>query len=105
MENFKLPIDGVDHNEILQTMQDFRKTDVDWRKGKTFCLIYHVNDSYYEFLKKAHNSFFSENALNPMAFQSLKKMEHQAIRMTINMFHGNEECVGSMTTGGTESIM
>lgn len=105
MENFKLPTEGIAHDELLKTMQDFRKDDIDWKNGRTFCLVYHVDEKYYEFLKKAHNTFFSENALNPMAFKSVKEMERQAIRMTINMFNGNTDCVGTMTSGGTESIM
>ena len=32
-------------------------------------------------------------------------MENEVIRMTANLFHGDEEVVGTMTSGGTESIM
>jgi len=38
-----------------------------------------ANEDHYDFLKKAHNLFFSENALSPMAFSSLKKFEAEPL--------------------------
>ena len=55
--------------------------------------------------EKAHNSYFSENGLNPMAFQSLKSLEDDVVSMTAQMLHGGEDAVGTMTSGGTESIL
>jgi sphinganine-1-phosphate aldolase len=105
MEDTKLPEQGRDKKEILNQMQEFRTQDTDWKSGKAFSLVYYVDDDHYKFLKEAHNTFFSENGLNPMAFKSLKEMERQTVRMTVNMFQGNEDCVGVLTSGGTESIL
>ena len=66
--------------------------------------MYYVDDAYYDFLKKAHNSYFSENGLNPMAFQSLKTLEDQVVRMTATMLHG-DETVGTMTSGAQSILM
>jgi glutamate/tyrosine decarboxylase-like PLP-dependent enzyme len=46
-----------------------------------------------------------ENALSPFDFPSLLKMETEFISMVSNLFHGDEAAVGSMTSGGTESIL
>jgi glutamate/tyrosine decarboxylase-like PLP-dependent enzyme len=68
-------------------------------------MIYHPGEEHHEFLKRAHNLFFSENALNPMAFKSLKRMETEVIDMTASLLHGDEHTAGTMTSGGTESIL
>ena len=40
-----------------------------------------------------------------MAFKSLMKMEAEVVRMSANLFHGDADTVGVMTSGGTESIL
>jgi glutamate/tyrosine decarboxylase-like PLP-dependent enzyme len=56
-------------------------------------------------LKKASAMFFSKNALSPMAFPSLKKFETEVISMAVDLFGGDNRCCGSMTSGGTESLL
>jgi len=58
-----------------------------------------------ELLKEAYTMFFSENGLNPTAFPSLKKFEAEVVAMTASLLGGDEETVGNMTSGGTESIL
>ena len=105
MENVTIPTKGRDKQEILDMMQDFRSTDVDFAGGKTWSLVYYLGQEHTDFLKKAYTAFFSENALNPMAFKSLKRFESEVIRMTANMLHGDRDVCGVMTSGGTESCM
>ena len=45
----------------------------------------------------------SENFLNPMAFKSLKKMESEVVRMSAAMLNGDDQVVGTMTSGGTDT--
>lgn len=99
------PKHGEKPEEVLSRMEEYRVDDVDWKKGRSFSLTYPVSDEHHEFLKKAHNKFFSENALNPMAFKSLRRFEHETIRMVADLFHGDEEVVGLVTSGGTESLI
>ena len=86
-------------------MESMRADDADWRSGRTWSLVYYVDDEHHEFLERAHNSYFAENGLNPMAFKSLKRMETEVVQMTVGMLHGPSEGVGTMTSGGTESIL
>jgi sphinganine-1-phosphate aldolase len=104
-EHISFPKIGEDPDRVLAQMEAFKAEDVDWKQGKSFALTYLVNNEHHEFLKKAHNSFFSENALNPMAFRSLRRMEHEAIRMVADLFHGDDKVVGLVTSGGTESLI
>jgi glutamate/tyrosine decarboxylase-like PLP-dependent enzyme len=67
--------------------------------------VYYAGEAHHELLQSAHNMFFAENALNPMAFKSLKRMEAEVVQMTASMLHAPDDACGTMTTGGTESIL
>jgi glutamate/tyrosine decarboxylase-like PLP-dependent enzyme len=100
-----IPKEGQDKAALLEALAEMKKGDADWRAGRTFSLVYHGGDEHLAFLKEAHNTFFSENGLNPMAFKSLKRMEAEVVQMTASMLHGGPETVGTMTSGGTESVL
>ncbi len=100
-----LPARGADHAELLAQLQSLRADDTDWRTGRCFSLVYHASDEHTAFLKEASNAFFCENGLNPMAFKSLKRMEHEVVRMAASLMHGDADVVGTMTSGGTESLL
>lgn len=100
-----IPRRGVERETLLEEMNAMRDQDVRWEDNRAFSLVFHQSDAHTEFLKKAHALFFEGNGLNPMAFASLRKFEHEIIRMTAALFHGGRDCVGTMTSGGTESIM
>lgn len=104
-ENISFPKKGSSTEEVFSQMEEFRAKDIDWKHGRAFSLVYHVNDEHYDFVKKAHNMFFSENGLNPMAFKSLRKFEHESVRMCADLFHGDKNTVGVLTSGGTESLL
>ncbi|WP_417353644.1 hypothetical protein, partial [Flavobacterium alkalisoli] len=99
------PEQGKDPQVIINSLNDLKREDFKWNLGKVFCLTYPVDDSHHDFLKESYGSFISENFLNPMAFESLKKMERDVVRMTIDLLNGDDNCVGTMTSGGTESIL
>jgi sphinganine-1-phosphate aldolase len=100
-----IPPKGRSYNDVLEEMESFRQKDVNYHQGRTCSLVYHLSNEHTNFLKQAHGLYFSENALNPMAFQSLKRFEHEVIRMTADVLHGDENVVGTMTSGGTESCL
>ncbi len=100
-----IPSKGIPKEQLLSKMQAMRKNDADWRAGKTWSLVYFAGGEHTDFLKKAHNMFFSENGLSPLAFPSLKTFENEVVAMTAGMLGGDENTSGTMTTGGTESIL
>ncbi len=100
-----LPENGLSEVDILKEMEETRKDDINWRDGKVWSLVYHATDEHTEMLKKAYTMFFSKNALSPIAFPSLKKFEIEVISMAVDLFNGDKRCCGSMTSGGTESIL
>jgi glutamate/tyrosine decarboxylase-like PLP-dependent enzyme len=101
----QIPARGRPHDELLEELAAMRDGDARWKDGRVFSLVYHAGDAFSDFLKRAHNTFFSENALNPMAFPSLRRMERDVVKMTASLLHGGPDVVGTMTSGGTESIL
>jgi glutamate/tyrosine decarboxylase-like PLP-dependent enzyme len=100
-----MPATGEEKRALLEQMSAFRADDADWHHGRTWSLVYHIDDEHSEFLKRAHGLFASTNGLNPMAFKSLKRMEADVVSMTADMLNGDGGVVGTMTSGGTESIL
>ncbi|MFO7666754.1 MAG: aminotransferase class V-fold PLP-dependent enzyme [Desulfobacterales bacterium] len=104
-EKISVPGKGILKDELLSRMESMRNNDADWRSGKTWSLVYYAGEDHTDLLKKAHNMFFSENGLSPLAFPSLKTFENEVIAMTAGMLGGDESVSGTMTSGGTESIL
>ena len=105
MQRMCIPSQGRNAQSLLTEMAAFADEDVDYRGGRTWSLVYFVDDKHSKLLKDAYNLYFSTNALNPMAFRSLRKMEAEVVQMTASLLNGPDSCVGSMTSGGTESIL
>lgn len=101
----KLPDQGITRQELISHMQALRAYDADWQNGNTFSLVYYAGEEVIQVAKEAYTMFFSENGLNPMAFPSLKKFESEVIAMTARMLGGDDDTVGNMTSGGTDSIL
>lgn len=104
-EKITFPKQGTNKAALLAQMQEMRADDAQWQIGRTFSLVYHPGDEIAKLVKEAYYMFFSENALNPTAFPSLKKMEVDIVSMVGDLFHGNGETAGALTSGGTESIL
>jgi glutamate/tyrosine decarboxylase-like PLP-dependent enzyme len=101
----RFPEKGRAKDDVLKQMQALREKDVNWQDGRVFGLVYHAGDEVYELLKEAYNMFFSENGLNPLTFPSLRQFETEVVEMAIDLLEGDEDAVGNMTSGGTESIL
>ncbi len=100
-----LPRQSTPAEAVLTRMKGLREHDAKWRRGKAWCLVYHIDDPATQLLKEAYTMFFSENALNPIAFPSLKKLEAEVVAMTASLLGADDAVVGNMTSGGTESIL
>lgn len=104
-KQYNLPPNGLNKEELLLKMNSYRQQDAKWQDGKAFALVYYPGDTYAERVKAAYNMFFSENALNPTAFPSLRQFEGEVVKIMANLLGGNEETTGNMTSGGTDSIL
>jgi sphinganine-1-phosphate aldolase len=85
-------------------MQDFAKS-----LGKAYELFSedsHSNKGDHEaMLKTVWDLFMHSNGLNPMMYPSLRRFETEIISMCLWMVNGSSDAAGSLTSGGTESIL
>jgi glutamate/tyrosine decarboxylase-like PLP-dependent enzyme len=101
----QIPEHGIPREQILNDMQALRINDADWQSGHTWSLVYQASEEHTGFLKAAYGTLFSENGLNPIAFPSLRQFEAEVVRMTATMLNGDAAVAGTMTSGGTESLL
>jgi sphinganine-1-phosphate aldolase len=101
----QIPEKGLSKEQILGTLQAFKSRDMDWKSGKVWCYVYNPGDETAELVRQAYLMFLTENGLDPSVFPSMLKLETEVVRMVATLLRGDENVVGHLTTGGTESIM
>lgn len=101
----RLPERGRPADEILEEMATFGARDANYRDGRTWSLVYWAGDAHHELVRRAHDLYLAGNALNPMAFRSLKRMEAEVVQISAALLGGDAHTVGTMTSGGTESLL
>ena len=104
-QSIHLPEKGKDKRALMREMDAARDQDVHWREGRVFSLVFDGGEDVHQVAEAAYMKFFSENALNPAAFPSLRKFESEVVAMTAGLLSGDAEVVGNMTSGGTESLL
>ena len=104
MPRISLPEKGSSKETILSTLKSLKSGDADWHNGQLFGLIYEAGEEVEDLVKEAASLFMIENGLSPMTFPSLLKMENEVISMVLSLMEGDDETVGCLTSGGTESI-
>ena len=100
----KIPAKGSSKVDVLAALEQARDKDAHWKKGRTFSLVYYAGEELLDLLKEASWKYFSENALNPMAFPSLRRFETEIVSMAGELLN-HPHVAGSLTSGGTESIL
>jgi sphinganine-1-phosphate aldolase len=98
------PAHGRPADDLIADLRGGRGDDADWRRGRTFSLVYNAADAELERLHEAvAGEYLHENYLNPFAFPSLLRMEREVVAMAADLVHGNPRG-GKLTSGGTESL-
>lgn len=100
-----IPEKGLAKEQILATLSAFKNNDMDWKAGKVWCYVYDPGDETTQLVQEAYRMFLTENGLDPTVFPSMLKLETEVVRMVASLLGGDENVVGHVTTGGTESII
>jgi len=105
-----LPEKGRPRKEILDLMKDLRKREESkWRKGMVSGAVYHGDAGHVDFLNQAYGINSQANPLHMDVWPSIIKYESEIVSMTAAMLGagspGAVEVCGSVTSGGTESIL
>ncbi|HEX9683013.1 MAG TPA: aspartate aminotransferase family protein [Acidimicrobiales bacterium] len=100
-----LPDQGLKKDELLARLDEMRAGDADWRSGRTFSLVYNLDDDEHEeALEEVAIRFLHENALNPFKFPSLVQMDQEVVSAAGHLLHAPDPRHGKLTSGGTESL-
>lgn len=75
-----------------------------WADKKISGAVYIDDKKHWDFLNDVMNRFVQTNPLHMDEYKMVTRMEAEVIRQTINMYHGDENACGVLTSGGTESI-
>lgn len=105
LPDVSLPEHGKPHADLVALMRERKDADADWRAGRTWSLIYPAGPDVDAILHDANEMYLYENALNPFRFPSLADMEKEVVAMTARLLGAPASGSGSMTSGGTESIL
>jgi glutamate/tyrosine decarboxylase-like PLP-dependent enzyme len=100
-----LPEQGLAAEQIRESLSQFRQDDLSWRDGRVLAYVYDAGPEAEAVVKEAFTQYLSENALDPTTFPSTMQMEREIVRITAALLRGDDQVVGNVTTGGTESIM
>ena len=74
---------------ILGELDERIHADIDPTIGKTFAYVYEQSKEHSKLTQECFNKYMHSNALNPVLFNSLRVMENEVVRMSINLFNGD----------------
>ena len=101
----KIPEKGLPQEDIFKILQNYKGRDLDWQSGQVLGFIYDAGKEVHDVTHAAYTMYLTENALDPLSFPSLLRLENEVVRMTANLLGCNKAVVGNFTSGGTESLI
>ena len=103
-----LPKRSMSPEVLLKKVKHYQMFDTsNWQQGRISGAIYTNNSPRFnEILLSVYASNMWSNPLHSDVFAGVRKMEGEIIRMVASMYKGEPgQVVGSVTSGGTESII
>lgn len=104
----RLPEVGLDRADIIKAMQALRSLEVSrCKEGYASGAVYHGDDEHIDFLNKVYAINSQSNPLHSDLWPSTTKFEAEIVAMTAHMLGADlaREICGTVTSGGTESIL
>ncbi|MCE9667144.1 aminotransferase class V-fold PLP-dependent enzyme [Myxococcus stipitatus] len=116
MQTFdRLPVTGRSREEVLRELQALEAQEEErWREGKVSGAVYNGDSEHIDFLNRVYGLHSQSNPLHADLWPSATKFEAEVVAMTASMLGADaanagrpaaEHVCGSMSSGGTESIM
>ena len=101
----RLPATGRPRDEVLAALEGCRDREEDrWKEGFASGAVYHGDQGHIDFLSRAYAVHSQSNPLHADLWPSTVRFEAEIVAMTGHMLHG-DTAVGTVTSGGTESIL
>lgn len=102
----KMPEDGWHRKDVLRKMDEYLELGhYNWEEGFVSGAVYSFDSKVVDLMTKVYGKTAYTNPLHADIFPGICKMEAEVIRMTTHLFNGGSNSCGSITTGGTESIL
>jgi len=101
----QIPQKGKAKEEIFKTLESYKGDDLDWKSGRVMGYVYDPGEKAKDVINQAYIMYLSENALDPLTYPSLLRLENEVVAMTAGLLNSPPEVVGNFTSGGTESLM
>lgn len=96
----------VGTQDLLASLSQIEKMDVDPYSGNLFTYVYETGDKKLRKIQhKALDMFYDRNALDFTTFKSAAYFEREIVRFAKSISHADESVLGTLTYGGTESIL
>lgn len=105
MRSMRIPDSGLSKADILSTLESYKQKDLDWKSGRVFGYIYDPGEEVTALIHEAYTAYLSENALDPLTFPSLLRLENEIIAMVADILEADSNVVGNFSSGGTESLI
>ncbi|GLB37008.1 putative PLP-dependent transferase [Lyophyllum shimeji] len=88
----------------MELMDTEMGNQANWRHGKLSGAVYHGGDDLEKVIVQAYQRYCVSNPLHPDVFPAVRKMEAEIVAMCLKLYN-NPNGAGTMTSGGTESII
>ena len=100
------PEKGSSPEETLTELRLRHSMDPDLHGLKFFALMYPTGSPEHEqVLEESNKLYFWGNALNILKFPQILRLESEVISMVSDLIHAPDGAGGTITSGGTESIL
>ena len=103
-----LPYEGRPQEEILKEIEKITiLEETKWKGGYVSGAVYHGDMEHIDFLNQVYALQSQSNPLHIDLFPSASKFESEIVAMSAIMLGANEndDCCGTVNSGGTESIL
>lgn len=93
--------DIIREAELYEGMGEYKFDD-----GRVSGAVYaDKNEEHMNMMNKIFSMFAYTNPMHPDLFPGVRKMEAEVVRIVCSLLHGGSGSCGTVTTGGTESII
>ncbi len=96
---------GVSRKRVVEELINSTGKDVDWRTGRVLTGLYDPGEDAHDLAVEAYTRFLPQNALYVNMYPSIGNLEKDVVTSIAELLRADNEVVGNMTSGGTESIL
>jgi glutamate/tyrosine decarboxylase-like PLP-dependent enzyme len=105
----RLPEAGLSLESVLSDLEKMRaREESRWKGGQVSGGVYHGDPQFIDFLSRVYAMHSQVNPIHPDIWPSASKFEADILAMTANMLGAgatSDEICGTVTSGGSESIL